>query len=200
MRAKLAALASLLIYLGLMSGATGAELFIYLSPTGNRVVTDRPIDLAGFVLEQTNIDARAAGRSLRYQDTEKNRDLIDRYIRNAAYLYDMDAALIRAVIAQESAFKIDARSPKGALGLMQLMPPTARQYQVQNMLDPRENINAGTKHLKYLLHRFSSLSLALAAYNAGEGAVAKYQGIPPYPETENYVTQVLGRYQDYQSN
>lgn len=183
-----------------MSGATGAELFIYLSPTGNRVVTDRPIDLAGFVLEQTNIDARAAGRSLRYQDTEKNRDLIDRYIRNAAYLYDMDAALIRAVIAQESAFKIDARSPKGALGLMQLMPPTARQYQVQNMLDPRENINAGTKHLKYLLHRFSSLSLALAAYNAGEGAVAKYQGIPPYPETENYVTQVLGRYQDYQSN
>ncbi|MDO7642007.1 MAG: hypothetical protein MUQ76_08630, partial [Reinekea forsetii] len=98
MRAKLAALASLLIYLGLMSGATGAELFIYLSPTGNRVVTDRPIDLAGFVLEQTNIDARAAGRSLRYQDTEKNRDLIDRYIRNAAYLYDMDAALIRAVI------------------------------------------------------------------------------------------------------
>ncbi|WP_100257037.1 MULTISPECIES: lytic transglycosylase domain-containing protein [Reinekea] len=200
MRAKLAALASLLIYLGLMSGATGAELFIYLSPTGNRVVTDRPIDLAGFVLEQTNIDARAAGRSLRYQDTEKNRDLIDRYIRNAAYLYDMDAALIRAVIAQESAFKIDARSPKGALGLMQLMPPTARQYQVQNMLDPRENINAGTKHLKYLLQRFSSLSLALAAYNAGEGAVAKYQGIPPYPETENYVTQVLGRYQDYQSN
>ncbi|MDO7641661.1 MAG: lytic transglycosylase domain-containing protein, partial [Reinekea forsetii] len=69
-----------------------------------------------------------------------------------------------------------------------------------NMLDPRENINAGTKHLKYLLQRFSSLSLALAAYNAGEGAVAKYQGIPPYPETENYVTQVLGRYQDYQSN
>lgn len=200
MRAKLAALASLLLCLGVISGATGGELLIYLSPTGNRVVTDRPINLEGFVLEQNSLDARAAGRLLRYQDTEKNRDLIDRYIRNAAYLYDMDSALIRAVIAQESAFQIDARSPKGALGLMQLMPATARQYQVQNMLDPRENINAGTRHLRYLLQRFSSLSLALAAYNAGEGAVAKYQGIPPYPETQNYVTQVIGRYQGYQNN
>jgi soluble lytic murein transglycosylase-like protein len=200
LRAKLAALASLLIYFGTMSGVTGGELFIYLSPTGNRVVTDRPINLAGFVLEQNHIDARAAGRSLRYQDTEENRALIDRYIRNAAYLYDMDAALIRAVIAQESAFKIDARSPKGARGLMQLMPATAQQYQVENIVDPKQNIYAGTKHLRYLLQRFSSLSLALAAYNAGEGAVAKYQGIPPYPETQDYVTKVLGRYQDYQSN
>jgi soluble lytic murein transglycosylase-like protein len=112
----------------------------------------------------------------------------------------MDAALIRAVIAQESAFKIDARSPKGARGLMQLMPATAQQYQVENIVDPKQNIYAGTKHLRYLLQRFSSLSLALAAYNAGEGAVAKYQGIPPYPETQDYVTKVLGRYQDYQSN
>nr|WP_320827219.1 lytic transglycosylase domain-containing protein [Reinekea sp.] len=175
-------------------------MFIYLSPTGERVVTDRPINLEGFVLEQNQIDARTAGRSLRYQDNEQNRDLIDRHIRNAAYLYDMDSALIKAVIAQESAFKIDAQSHKGAMGLMQLMPGTAAQYQVRDILDPKQNIYAGTQHLRYLLQRYSDLSMALAAYNAGEGAVAKYQGIPPYRETQNYVTQVLGRYQDYQTD
>lgn len=195
----MAALASLLIYVGIMSGATGDELFIYMSPNGNRVVTDRPINLNGYVLEQNHIDARTAGQSLRYQDTEKNRELIDRYIRNAAYLYNIDSALIRAVVAQESAFKIDARSDKGAMGLMQLMPTTAKQYQVENILDPKQNIYAGTAHLRYLLQRFDNISLALAAYNAGEGAVIKYQGIPPYPETQNYVTQVMERYQDYQS-
>ena len=164
------------------------------------MVTDRPINLEGFVLEHNQLDARTAGRSLRYQDSERNRDMIERHIRNAAYLYDMDSALIKAVIAQESAFKIDARSHKGAMGLMQLMPGTAQQYQVRDILDPKQNIYAGTQHLRYLLQRFSNLSLALAAYNAGEGAVTKYQGIPPYRETQNYVTQVIDRYQQYKIN
>lgn len=162
------------------------------------MVTDRPINLKGFELERNNLNARAAGQSLRYQDSEKNRQLIDRLISNASYLYKVEASLIRAVIQQESAFKIDARSSKGAMGLMQLMPGTARMYQVSDILDPKQNIYAGTRHLKYLLERYKNLPLALAAYNAGEGSVRRYNGIPPFPETTNYVKTVLSRYQQLQ--
>ena len=177
--------------------ANAANLFIYVSPTGERVVTDRPINLEGYELEHNGLNPTSAGSSLRYQDNAKNRQVIDRHIKNASYLYDMDSALIKAVIRQESAFKIDARSHKGAMGLMQLMPATARRYKVSDILDPKQNIYAGTQHLRYLLAQYDDVKLALAAYNAGEGAVRKYQGIPPYPETQNYVKRVLAWYQEY---
>lgn len=102
----------------------------------------------------------------------------------------VDAKLVRAVIQVESAYKRNARSPKGAVGLMQLMPATARQYAVTNLYDPESNIQAGIKHLKGLLQRFP-VALALAAYNAGEGAVQRFRGVPPYPETRNYVSRIL---------
>jgi soluble lytic murein transglycosylase-like protein len=193
-------LLALLIFSIAISSTFGANLFIYRSPTGERVVTDRPINLQGYELEQNSLSAESAGMSLRYQNSEKNRQLIDKYISNAAYLYDMDSALIKAVIRQESAFKIDAKSRKGAMGLMQLMPGTAKQYKVQDILDPKQNIYAGTQHLRYLIKRYDNITLALAAYNAGEGAVAKYNGIPPYPETQNYVKKVLNWYDDYKIN
>jgi soluble lytic murein transglycosylase-like protein len=98
--------------------------------------------------------------------------------------------LVRAVIQVESAYQQRARSPKGAMGLMQLMPTTARQYGVANPYDPTSNIEAGIKHLKSLLERLP-LALALAAYNAGEAAVARFHGIPPYPETQAYVGRIL---------
>ncbi len=180
--------------------ALASQLFIYLAPTGERVVTDRPINLPGYELEENKLSAETAGLSLRYQDNEENRKRINRLISNAAYLYDMDSALIKAVIKQESAFKIDAESKKGALGLMQLMPSTAKQYKVKNSFDPKQNIYAGTQHLRYLMNRYKDVKLALAAYNAGEGAVAKYNGIPPYPETQNYVVKVLTWYNQYQVN
>ena len=104
----------------------------------------------------------------------------------------VDPRLIHAVIAVESAYRPTARSAKGAMGLMQLMPETARQYAVADPYDPAANIEAGTRHLRYLLDRFE-LSLALAAYNAGETAVSTHEGIPPYPETRAYVARVLGR-------
>ena len=107
--------------------------------------------------------------------------------------HGVDPVLVSALIKVESGYRPRARSRKGAMGLMQLMPSTAREYKVRNPFEPRANIEAGIKHLKSLIDRFdSSVELALAAYNAGEGAVKKFNGIPPYRETRNYVTRILG--------
>lgn len=111
-------------------------------------------------------------------------------IQRLSVQHGVDATLIRAVIQVESDYQANARSTKGARGLMQLMPATARQYGLSNPYDPTGNIEAGVKHLKSLLGRFP-LALALAAYNAGEGAVEKFRGVPPYPETEAYVSRIL---------
>jgi hypothetical protein len=104
--------------------------------------------------------------------------------------HGVDENLVHAVIAVESAWKPKARSSKGARGLMQLMPTTARQYGVRNAYVPAANLNAGIRHLRSLLDRFD-VSLALAAYNAGEATVRRFGGIPPYRETREYVTRVL---------
>jgi soluble lytic murein transglycosylase-like protein len=102
----------------------------------------------------------------------------------------VSAKLVRAVIQVESGYQERARSRKGAMGLMQLMPETARKYAVTDPYDPAANIEAGIKHLKALLERLP-MALALAAYNAGEGAVQRFHGIPPYPETQLYVSRIL---------
>jgi soluble lytic murein transglycosylase-like protein len=115
----------------------------------------------------------------------------DNLIIRAAQKYKMDKALIKAVIKAESNFNHHAVSPKGARGLMQLMPTTAAQLQVKDSFHPEKNIEGGVRYLRYLLQRFNgNLSLALAAYNAGEKAVTRYRGIPPYRETQNYVERV----------
>jgi soluble lytic murein transglycosylase-like protein len=113
-------------------------------------------------------------------------EIIDRVSKEQG----VDAKLVRAVIQVESAYQQTARSRKGAMGLMQLMPQTARQYAVADPYDPAANIEGGIKHLKTLLDRWPP-HLALAAYNAGEAAVEKFRGIPPYPETRAYVSRVL---------
>jgi soluble lytic murein transglycosylase-like protein len=113
-------------------------------------------------------------------------DIINRF----AAEQDVPVKLVRAVIEVESAYKSRARSPKGAMGLMQLMPATARRYAVADPYDPASNIEAGIKHLKSLLQRLP-VALALAAYNAGEAAVQRFNGIPPYPETRDYVSRIM---------
>jgi transglycosylase-like protein with SLT domain len=113
-------------------------------------------------------------------------DIIDRF----AAEHGVNPRLVRAVIQAESAYEERALSRKGAMGLMQLMPETARQYAVADPYEPSSNIEAGIKHLKGLLERFD-LPLALAAYNAGEATVRRYGGIPPYRETRDYVSRVL---------
>jgi hypothetical protein len=111
-------------------------------------------------------------------------------IADASARHGVDEALVHAVIQVESGYQPRARSRKGAMGLMQLMPDTARQYAVADPYDPRANVEAGVRHLKALLQAYP-LNLALAAYNAGEGAVQRFRGVPPYAETRNYVAQVL---------
>ena len=113
-------------------------------------------------------------------------------IASAAVAYGVDERLVHAVIEAESNYQPRARSRTGAKGLMQLMPATARQYAVRDPYDPQANIEAGVRHLKDLLGRFE-LRLALAAYNAGEGAVRTYGGLPPFAETRSYVARVLER-------
>jgi hypothetical protein len=114
-------------------------------------------------------------------------------IAAASEAHGVDPLLVKALIQVESGYRAKARSPKGAVGLMQIMPSTAREYKVRNPFDPKANIEAGVKHLKTLLDRFGSerTELALAAYNAGPGAVEKFNGIPPYRETRNYVSRIL---------
>ena len=119
-------------------------------------------------------------------------ELIDKY----ADKNGLDSDFVKAVINQESGFNSNATSKCGAMGLMQLMPSTAKGLGVTNAYDPEQNIDGGTKYLRGLLDRFdNNKSLALAAYNAGPNAVTKYGGIPPYQETKNYVKNVLGQYE-----
>ena len=118
-----------------------------------------------------------------------------REIAEASARYDVPERLIRAVIRVESGFDHRAVSRKGARGLMQLMPETAALLGVRNTFDPSQNIQGGTRHLRALMERFRhDLRLAVAAYNAGEKAVMTFRGIPPYPETRDYVTRVLRFY------
>jgi soluble lytic murein transglycosylase-like protein len=115
----------------------------------------------------------------------------DGLIEEYSSLYGVEPELVKAVIEVESNFDYRAVSPRGARGLMQLMPHTARLYGAYNLHDPRQNIQAGVRHLRDLLDRYGSLRLAIAAYNAGAGAVDRHGGLPPYRETRRYVERVL---------
>ena len=129
--------------------------------------------------------APSRGAASRYHDI----------VEHAAHQHRVSARLIHAVIAVESAYRADAVSHRGAVGLMQLMPATAERYGPTDLHDPAQNIHAGVQHLRELLEFFGGdVMLALAAYNAGAGAVMRYGGIPPYRETTQYVTKVLDRY------
>ena len=131
----------------------------------------------------------------------RNKNAFDHIIKQAAAQHGISEGLIKAVMHTESGFNVNARSPVGAQGLMQLMPATARRFNVSNAYDPQQNIMAGAKYLSWLMKRFNgNTSLVLASYNAGEGNVAKYGGIPPFKETQDYVRRVSSRYSNLYSN
>jgi soluble lytic murein transglycosylase-like protein len=152
-----------------------------------KVATPNPV--AALVQDRS---ARRIGRVVR--------DRYDEHVQAAARQHNVEPALIHAVISAESAYNPLAKSSKGARGLMQLVPETAARYGVTDMLDPKQNIDGGTRYLRDLLAMFGSdLRLVIAAYNAGEGAVQRYGSIPPYAETRNYVPKVLAYYQRYRA-
>ncbi|MDA8429825.1 MAG: lytic transglycosylase domain-containing protein [Geobacteraceae bacterium] len=125
----------------------------------------------------------------------------DQIISKCATKYGVNPSLIKAVIQAESGYNPNAISRKGASGLMQLMPETARSLKVSNSFDPKDNVEGGVRYLRFLLDTFrGDVSLAVAAYNAGLSKVAKYGGIPPYNETRTYVNRVLSYMQTYQAN
>ncbi|MBL8535049.1 MAG: transglycosylase SLT domain-containing protein [Betaproteobacteria bacterium] len=175
------------------TGEDGVPLFTNI-PNDRRcqVVIKGPKDagtspVANLVLDRGARRIPRAARS-RYEDQ----------VLAASREHDVEAALIHAVISAESGYNPLARSVKGAKGLMQLIPETGARYGATNLLDPKQNIDAGTRYLKDLIAMFGNdLRLAIAAYNAGEGAVMKYGTIPPYAETRLYVPKVLAYYKRY---
>ncbi len=137
-----------------------------------------------------------AGEARRDPGFWRRQARVDELVEQAAAKYGVDPLLVHAVIEVESSYNPFAVSPKGATGLMQLMEATARRLGVANRFAPQENIDAGVRYLKYLQGLFSDERLALAAYNAGEGAVIKHNRIPPYEETRTYVERVRRRYEE----
>jgi hypothetical protein len=126
---------------------------------------------------------------------QASKEEIDASIVMAAARHNVDPNLVRAVVKVESNFNSNAVSNKGAIGLMQLMPKTARELKVKNPFDPDQNVDAGVRHLKYLLESYNGdVNLTLAAYNAGEGAVRRSAGVPRFPETQNYVRRITNLY------
>lgn len=178
-----------------LAGPAGAgEVYLYALPDGTRMLTDHAIHERGYTLLRASGSLKGMGRLAAGGTPRGGMDTqrLNRMIADIARRNGVDVALVKAVIRVESRFNPYATSKKGASGLMQLMPDTARRYGVDDLYDPRSNIEAGVRYLKYLLKKYHHHPQnALAAYNAGEDAVATYDGIPPYRETMDYVRKVL---------
>jgi soluble lytic murein transglycosylase-like protein len=165
-----------------------AELYSWRDGSGRLIISDSPKNPSAKTVAYIGSGYGVAKAATGLRRVTAYDDLINEHAARHALQPDF----VRAVIQAESAFNPFARSPKGAMGLMQLMPSTAAEYQVLNAYDPAQNIRAGVAYLKSLLTRFDGdVSLALAAYNAGPGAVEKYgRAVPPYKETRNYVSKI----------
>lgn len=177
-----------------------AAVYVYITPDGSTLITDKRSKKKGYKLKRSykTKPYRNGGGNAPYF-AKPIRSQYDALIINTALKYDLEPSFIKAIIHVESAFDHLAISKAGAMGLMQLMPATAADYQLTtNTFRPARNIEAGVQHMRDLMDRYNSdKRLSLAAYNAGAGAVKKYNGIPPYKETQNYVVKVMRLYKQY---
>ena len=173
-----------------------ADIYKYKAPDGRIYYTDKPKHSKYKQVTKSKPLHKVKQQPIAYHHLAKNKKKYRPIIQKFARKYKVDPKLLHAVIQTESAYDTNAISSAGAVGLMQLMPATAKRYGVENRRDPSQNIRGGTHYLRDLLKMFdSNLQLAVAAYNAGENAVKKYNNkIPPYPETRNYVKHVLALY------
>lgn len=182
----------------------GASIYVYVNGDGNRLIADHlRNDLPGYTLikkygvdDYFGLADRPSSRSLNPRQSDYDQLILDK-----ADEIGLEPALLKAVVHVESAFNPSALSSKGALGLMQLMPATAQRYGVVSREDPNSSLEGGGRYLRDLLELFNQdTRLALAAYNAGENAVTQFNGIPPYPETQNYVDMVIKLRDKYRIN
>jgi soluble lytic murein transglycosylase-like protein len=177
-----------------------ADIYRYEDEEGIVHFTDAPTDRR-FKIFMRDIKKDKQLRTLLRMSRSVNPAEYDHIIKSSSDKYGVSTSLIKAVIQAESGYNPNAVSHKGASGLMQLMPGTAKSLKVSNSFDPKDNVEGGVKYLRFLLDTFKGdVSLALAAYNAGLGKVAKFGGIPPYAETRNYVNRVLSYMNSYQAN
>ena len=183
-----------------LARAADAQIFVYKDQYGRTYFSDAPTH-EGFSRYQPK--SEYALRSASYAARPPSRQALayDPAIKRASRAHGVSAALVKAVIAAESGFDPYAVSRKGAQGLMQLMPGTARDLGVDDALDPWQNIDGGTRYLGQMIERFpGKLALAVAAYNAGPEAVTRHGGVPPYEEPRSYVERVLRLYKKYHAD
>lgn len=199
-----------------------ANTYVYHQRDGSTLLTDKKVHKKGYILQKVYKSKQRPRNQRKLQSHPKTLKSTNKklrpvrigcnnlsastiqtrtqpyltHIKKYAQHYQVEEPLIKAIIRQESCFRVKAKSPVGAMGLMQLMPNTAKELGVANAWNPAHNIAGGVKYISQQLKRFKgNKKLALAAYNAGPGAVLKYKGIPPYRETQNYVVSIMQEYQ-----
>jgi len=191
---------ALLMSLGLfLFRPAWANIYVFTADDGTVSLSNVPVDSRYKLMVITGVEAEKSRPDIAAGNFA-NKARFEKIINEVANTYGVDQALLHAVITVESGYSPNVVSRKGARGLMQLMPVTARRYGVEDSLDPMQNLHGGTQYLRDLLKLFNSdVSLALAAYNAGENAVLKHgRRIPPFRETTRYVPRVLAFYKKYQ--
>lgn len=187
---------ALAIVLATATASFSADMFIYKDENGVLLLTDNPFH------SQASDNFKKSFRPGGEINSSGSNVVVvrryDSYISTSAKKYRLDPNLVRAVVMVESGYDERATSKSGALGLMQLMPKTASQLGVQNCFDPKQNIEGGTKYLRYLIDRFNGdITLALAAYNAGPLNVEKHGTVPPFNETKRYISKIYGIYKGH---
>jgi len=200
----------LFLFLIGINSAAYSDIYMFTDKQGQQFFTDKKVNKHYKLLLRSNNNRVAS--SFKNSQVKRYSHLLNPkhsswqriyhpLIIEASAKYQLDSALIHAMITVESNYQQHAISSAGAKGLMQLMPGTAKRFSVTNIFDPQQNIFAGVLYLKILLEEFKVIEIALAAYNAGEGTVRRYKRqIPPYPETQEYVSKVLTFYEYYQRN